>query len=160
MARGSLVFFVASLLLTQMSALAETQIERGKYLATVMDCGGCHTTGALGGKPDPAGYFAGADVGWDMPGGVVYPANITPDKDTGIGTWSVDDIIKLLRTGARPDGREVAPIMNWRSYGQLNNQDIRALVAYLKSVPPVRHAVPGPTAMADVRTPYITIKKP
>lgn len=142
------------------TARAETQIERGKYLATVMDCGGCHTTGALGGKPSPAGYFAGADIGWDMPGGVVYPANITPDKATGIGAWSTDEVIKLLRTGVRPDGREVAPIMNWRSYSQLNNQDMHALVAYLKSIPAVSHKVPGPTPMSDVKTRYITIKSP
>ena len=146
--------------LVHVPAAAETQIERGKYLATVMDCGGCHTRGALGGRPDPAGYFAGADIGWDMPNGIVFPANITPDHETGIGAWSTEDVVKLLRTGVRPDGREVAPIMNWRSYGQLSNSDIRALVAYLKSIPPVQHKVHEPTTLADVRTPYITIKQP
>jgi mono/diheme cytochrome c family protein len=160
MLRRLIALGVAAAALIQVPALAETQIERGKYLATVMDCSGCHTTGAIGGKPQPTGYLAGADVGWDMPGGIVYPANITPDHETGIGAWSTEDVIKLLRTGARPDGREVAPIMNWRNYGQLSNADIRALVAYLKSIPPVHHKVPGPTPMADVKTPYITIKSP
>jgi mono/diheme cytochrome c family protein len=144
-----------------LGARAETPAERGKYLAGIMDCGGCHTTGALVGKPELTGYLAGADIGWAMPGiGVVYPRNITPDKATGIGTWSTDDIIKLLRTGARPDGREVAPIMNWRSYRTLTDIDIHALAAYLKSIPAVAHATLGPTALKDVRTPYFTVAAP
>jgi mono/diheme cytochrome c family protein len=144
-----------------LDARAETPVERGKYLVGIMDCGGCHTTGALTGKPEPTGYLAGADIGWAIPNiGVVYPRNITPDKETGIGSWSTDDIIKLLRTGTRPDGREVAPIMNWRSYGTLTDIDIHALAAYLRSIPAVTHVTFGPTAMQDVKTPYFTVAKP
>ena len=91
---------------------------------------------------------------------MIYPRNITPHTSTGIGAWSNDDIVKLLRTGVRPDGREVAPIMNWRAYGQMSDYDIRAVAAYLKSLPPVDHAVPDPTAMAAVKTPYITVATP
>ena len=146
---------------TASAALADTPVERGRYLVGIMDCAGCHTTGALTGKPDPARYLGGADIGWLFPSGVVaYPRNITPDKSTGIGSWSTDDIVKLLRTGLRPDGREVMPIMNWRSYRTLTDPDIQAVAAYLKSVPPVDHPVPGLTPLAEVKTPYFTVAKP
>lgn len=105
--------------------------------------------------------MAGSDVGWFLPAlGVFYPANITPDRDTGIGTWSQEDIVKVLRTGIRPDGRPLAPMMPWRSYAALNDADIEALAAFLKSVPAVRHAVPGPTRLEDVKTPYLTLSMP
>ncbi len=143
------------------AAHGETQVERGHYLVNIMDCGGCHTNGALLGKPDPAQYLAGADIGWGIPGlGVVYPRNITPDTATGIGSWSNGDIVKLLRTGVRPDGREVAGIMNWRAYKTLSDADVSAVAAYLKSIPPVGHTVAGPTPLAEVKTPYFTVAKP
>lgn len=140
------------------TARAETQVERGGYLVEIMDCGGCHTTGALLGHPEPGHMLAGASIGWAIPGlGVVTPANLTPDKDTGIGTWSAEDIIKLLRTGTGPDGREIAGPMGWRSYAKLTDADIRAVAAYLKSIPPVSHTVPGPTPLAQVKGPYFTV---
>lgn len=146
---------------TMAGAHAESQIERGHYLITIMDCSGCHTNGSLIGKPDAAQYLAGADIGWAIPGlGVVYPRNITPDKETGIGNWSSDDIVKLLRTGVRPDGREVAGIMNWRSYGQMSDADVHAVAAYLRSIPPVSHTVSGPTPLDAVKTPYFTVARP
>lgn len=143
------------------SARAQTQLERGKYLATIMDCGGCHTTGSLVGHPDPARYLAGSDIGWLIPNlGVFYPANITPDKETGIGAWSDGDIVRVLRTGVRPDGRDLAPMMPWRAYTALDAGDMEALVAFLRSVPAVKHAVVGPTGLDAVKTPYITVAVP
>src|SRR5205809_670096 len=80
-ARGCVLAAAMILAGTGVGARAETQVERGRYLVAIMDCGGCHTNGALLGKPDPAQYLAGADIGWGIPGlGVVYPRNITPDK--------------------------------------------------------------------------------
>lgn len=62
------------------------KVKRGEYLANIMDCGGCHTTGALIGKPDPAMYVAGSTVGFQIPGlGIFYPPNLTPDNETGLG---------------------------------------------------------------------------
>ncbi len=143
------------------SGHAETEVERGRYLATIMDCGGCHTTGSFLGKPDPAKYLAGAEVGWAVPGaGVFYPSNITSDKETGIGRWSTEDIVRLLRTGVNPDGREVAPMMPWRSYAQGSTADLEALAAFIKTVPAVKNAVPGPTRLEDVKTPYVTVALP
>jgi len=138
-------------------APAHSPEERGAYLATIMDCTGCHTDGALAGKPDPARYLAGSDIGFLLPGlGVFYPRNLTPDKETGLGDWSAEQIIHAVRTGERPDGRILAPIMPYHSYGKLTDDDAAALVAYLKSLPPVHHVVPGPFGPDEKPTaPYL-----
>ena len=140
---------------------AETTLERGRYLVTLMDCSGCHTTGSLMGRPDPAKYLGGAEIGWLIPNlGIVYPANLTTDPSTGIGNWTKQDIVKLLRTGVTPEGRVVAPIMPWRAYRQASDADLAAIADYLKSVPAVKNEVPGPTALADAKTPYFTVARP
>ncbi len=140
---------------------AETQVERGQYLATIMDCGGCHTTGSFAGKPDPAKYLAGSDFGWFLPGaGVFYPSNLTPDPETGIGTWSEAEIVKAVKTGVIPGGRVLMPIMPWHAYGQATDADLLALAKFLKTLPAVHHEVPGPTALKDVKTPYLTVAPP
>lgn len=113
-------------------------VERGRYLAMIMDCGGCHTRGVFAGRPDPALYLAGSEVGFHLPGlGYVYPPNLTPDPVTGLGDWSEDDIVRAVRTGERPDGRLLAPIMPYNSYGALTDADAYAIAAFLKSLPPV-----------------------
>jgi mono/diheme cytochrome c family protein len=135
---------------------------RGEYLARIMDCSGCHTSGALAGRPDPALALAGSDIGFGIPGlGVFYPPNLTPDPETGLGGWSEADIARAVRTGVRPDGRELAPAMPWRAYAALSDEDAAALAAYLKGLKPVRHAVP-PTAGPSEKppAPYLTVAAP
>jgi mono/diheme cytochrome c family protein len=89
---------------------------RGEYLATIMDCGGCHTGGALAGRPDPRLHLAGSGIGFGVPGlGFFYPPNLTPDRETGLGAWSEAEIVRAIRTGVRPDGRVVAPVMLWHN---------------------------------------------
>ena len=127
------------------AASAESLIERGKYLVTVMGCGDCHTPGALHGKPDTAHALSGSDVGFAIPGrGVFYGRNLTSDKKTGLGDWSEDQIIIAFTTGVRPDGRQLAPSMPYKGFASLNAADAQAIAAYLKSLPPVENAVPGP----------------
>jgi mono/diheme cytochrome c family protein len=149
-------FFIAP------AAGAETQIERGQYLAHIMDCGGCHNTGAFTPKPDLDTPLSGSDIGFEIPGmGVFYPPNLTPDQDTGLGQWSDADIITAFTTGVRPDGRQLAPIMPWMSYGHISPDDAEALVAYLRSLKPVSHKVAGPFAPGDKPTaPYFTVVAP
>lgn len=139
-------------------AVADDRIERGAYLAAVMDCAGCHTLGALLGAPDPEGHLAGSQVGFQIPGlGIFYPPNLTPDPETGLGRWSEADIIKAVRTGERPDGRMLAPAMPYRSYSALTDADAEALAAYLKSLPPVSNDVPDPAgSAADATLPYLS----
>jgi len=140
-------------------ASAQDAVKRGEYLATIMDCGGCHTTGIFLGKPDPKGYLAGSEVGFQIPGlGIFYPPNLTPDPETGLGKWSEADIVKALRTGVRPDGRELAPAMPWRSYSKASEADMKALVAFLKSLKPVRHQVPAIRGPNEKPTdPYLSV---
>ncbi len=121
------------------------QVQRGKYLVTLAGCSDCHTSGALHGQPDMQQYLGGSDVGFAIPGlGVFVGRNLTPDKDTGLGNWTPEQIVTAITTGMRPDGRVLAPVMPWMSFSHLTKTDALAIVAYLKSLPPVRHALPGP----------------
>jgi mono/diheme cytochrome c family protein len=143
-------------------ARADSMVARGKYLVGIMDCTGCHSTGALIGKPEPAKFLAGSDIGFQIPGlGIFYPPNLTPDVQTGLGSWSEQDIATALRTGVRPDGRELAPAMPWRSYASLSGADVEAVAAYLKSLPAVSHAVPPLTGDSEKPpAPYFTVVMP
>ena len=143
-------------------ASAETQVERGQYLAHIMDCGGCHHTGAFTPQPNLETPLAGSQIGFEIPGmGVFYPANLTPDDETGLGKWSDAEIITAFTTGMRPDGRQLSPAMPWMSYAHINSDDATALVAYLRSLKPVKHQVPGPFAASDKPTaPYFSVVAP
>src|SRR6185295_3099062 len=93
------------------AALAPASASRGEYLVRIMDCAGCHTPGALTGKPDFTRNLAGSTVGFRLPGaGVFYPPNLTPDPDTGLGRWSEAQIARAVRHGERPDGRRLMPV--------------------------------------------------
>ena len=127
-----------------------------------MDCGGCHTPGALKGQPDQARYLAGADIGFELPGlGIFYPPNLTGDVETGLGAWSEEEIVAAVRTGARPDGRMLAPIMPFHSYSVLTDDDARALAGFLKNLPPVAHKAPDATGPGEpASAPYLSLKMP
>jgi mono/diheme cytochrome c family protein len=127
------------------TASADAQTERGKYLVTLGGCSDCHTPGNFFGHPDMSKFLGGSDVGFAIPGlGVFVGRNLTPDKETGLGKWTTKQIITAMTTGVRPDGRTLAPIMPWRDLAHLTKSDAQAIAAYLKSLPPVNHAVPGP----------------
>ena len=137
------------------------QIERGRYLVAVMDCNGCHTPGALAGKPDAQRALGGGDIGFEAPGlGVFYPPNLTPHPGADISKWSEADIVKVVRTGERPDGRVLVPIMPWPAYSHLTDADAAALAAYLKSLQPIAAPVLRPSAPERAPAPYLTVKMP
>src|SRR5215510_9069953 len=158
----ALTMLTAAILAAAAAARAESPVERGKYLVSIMDCTGCHSTGALAGQPDPTHFLAGSDIGFQIPGlGIFYPPNLTSDRKTGLGEWTEQDIVTLLRTGVRPDGRELAPAMPWRSYSNLSDADMQAVAAYLKSLAPVSHAVPPLTGESEkAPAPYFTVVMP
>jgi mono/diheme cytochrome c family protein len=135
---------------------------RGEYLSRIMDCGGCHTGGALAGRPDPRLNLGGSDIGFGIPEvGVFYPPNLTPDRETGLGTWSEGEIVRAVRTGVRPDGRVLAPVMPWHAYAALTEADARALARYLRSLPPVRNATPRMVGAGQTPTaPYLSVVIP
>lgn len=111
-------------------ANAATLVAAGRYVATASDCIACHT--APGGKP-----FAGG-LAMATPIGTLYSSNITPDKATGIGSYSLNDFDRALRHGITPSGGSLYPAMPFPSYARMSDQDVRALYAYfMQEVAPV-----------------------
>lgn len=139
------------------SAQAQTtpNIARGKYLASVGGCNDCHTAGSFLGKRDVSKTLGGSEVAFEIPGlGAFVGPNLTPDKETGLGNWSVDQIVTALKTGKRPDGRELAPAMPWRDLAVLSDVDAKSIALYLKSLPPLANKVPGPFGPGDKVTTF------
>ena len=149
---------------------------RGQYLMSTSGCMDCHTPWKLGDKgpePDttrlysghpeqlkmppaptlPAGPWvmtAGAtNTAWAGPWGVSFTANLTPDVETGLGRWSEADFIRTIRTGRHMGrGREVLPPMPISVYNHFTDRDLKAIYAYLRTIPPVRNKVPDPVPPA------------
>jgi mono/diheme cytochrome c family protein len=135
---------------------ASGPVERGKYLVSVIPCTDCHTPGHFLGKPDMSRYLGGSEVGFEIPGlGVFYGPNLTPDKETGLGSWTPEQIATAIRTGKRPDGRMLAPAMPVHSFRNLTAEDAQAIALYLKSLPPVRNKVPGPFGPDEKPTSFV-----
>jgi len=102
-----------------------------------------------------ARFLGGSDVGFEVPDlGIFVGPNLTPDKDTGLGRWTSDEIVTAIQTGVRPDGRMLAPMMPWRAYAGLTKSDAAAIVEYLRSLPPVNNKVPGPLGSNEKATVY------
>lgn len=142
-----LAAFAATAMATQTATAADdgNQLARGEYLVNFGGCHDCHTPSYFLGQPDMERYLGGSDVGFEIPGvGVFVGRNITPDEETGIGAWSDEEIVTALQTGERPDGRVLAPVMPWHAYAKLTDEDVEAIAAYLRSIDPVSHEVPGP----------------
>ncbi len=90
---------------------------------------------------------AGTNTAWAGPWGVSFTANLTSDTSTGIGEWTVEDFIRTLRSGkhqGQPNGRDILPPMPWFNYGQMTDDDLKAVWTYLRSLPPVKNQVPFP----------------
>ena len=158
-----LPLLVATMILGPSAAVsaAETQIERGKYLVTISGCGTCHTPGVLLGKPDVTRLLAGSEVGFGIPGvGVFVGGNLTPDKETGLGDWTAEQIIAAITKGEMPNGRKLFPVMPWPDLAHLSPDDAQAIAAYLKSLPPVKNAVPGPFGPKDVPSTFVSVIVP
>lgn len=84
---------------------------------------------------------------WAGPWGVSFAMNLTPDKETGLGEWTEEAFIQALRTGkhqGQPDGRNILPPMPWQGFAQMTDSDLKAVWAYLRSLPPVHNQVPTP----------------
>ena len=145
---------------SQPVAAADPQIARGKYLVTIAGCSDCHTPGSLMGKPDMKQYLGGSDVGFAMPNGVFVAPNLTPDKETGLGKWTTEEIIVALTKGERPDQRVLAPIMPYDELSSLTRSDALAIVAYLRSLPPVSHKVPGPFGPNETPSVFVMSVQP
>lgn len=121
---------------------ADDLLERGRYLVEgIVACGNCHTPKTDEGLPDRDMQFAGAFV-IEEPVFRAYAPNITMDRETGIGAWSDEDIIRSIREGIRPDGTLIGPPMPSLLYRGISDRDVRAIVAYMRTVKPIRNTVP------------------
>ena len=135
---------------------AQTQVQRGKYLVSIIPCTDCHTPGTFLGKPDMQRYLGGSDVGFEVPGmGIFYGPNLTPDNETGLGKWTKEQIATAITTGKRPDGRILAPPMPVELFKHLTHADALAIATYLKSLPPVKNRVPGPFGSNEKPTSFV-----
>jgi mono/diheme cytochrome c family protein len=115
---------------TNVEAIASSKdlVERGRYLALIGNCAGCHTL--PGNEPYSGGY------GVPTPYGVVYAGNLTPHKEQGIGTWTNNDFWRALHNGRSKEGRLLYPAFPYTSYTKVTQQDSNAIFAYLSSLPP------------------------
>ena len=144
---GILACVLACVLLT--SARAETAIERGNYLVnTIMACGNCHSPRDGEGRIIADRALSGG-LTFDTPAFVATAPNITPDRETGIGSWSDAEVKHSLVEGVRPDhgrlgGTQLAAIMPANFYKALLPEDLAAVIAYLRSVKAVRNEVAVP----------------
>jgi mono/diheme cytochrome c family protein len=132
------------------SAIDRDAIDRGEYLVELLGCGVCHTDGAFDGAPDMSRPLAGSQTGiaWESPlgterPGIVYPPNITPSEDTGIGLWSDKQIADSISAGIGRHGSRRITTMPWQAYAKLSGDDVDAIVTYLKSIKPIEHEVPA-----------------
>jgi len=154
----------------QRPAPALEQIERGKYLVNYGGCHDCHTPLKMtpqGPEPDMSRMLSGhpADLAlppaplkegpwfaatagmtaWAGPWGVSYAANLTPDINTGLGIWTEYMFINAMRKGQHMGaGRQLLPPMPWRNLAGLSDADLKAVYAYLRTVPRIRNRVPDP----------------
>jgi mono/diheme cytochrome c family protein len=146
-------------------------VKRGDYLVSVAGCHDCHTPhkmGPQGPEPDmslaltghqagmtlpppPASSgpwiatFTGTMTAWAGPWGVSYTANLTPDRDTGLGNYTEEQFIQTIRDGKKQGrGRALLPPMPWPAYRNFSDEDLKAIFAYLQSLKPTKNKVPDP----------------
>jgi mono/diheme cytochrome c family protein len=134
---------------------------RGAYLATVMDCAGCHMPRGSDGMPLFHAGLSGGTVGFEIPGmGIFWAPNLTP-ADTGLRSWTDAEIAVAITAGQHPDGRTLAPVMPWPAYVALTDEDVAALVAYLRSLPPVDSPrIDSVAGSAEAVAPYFSVVLP
>ena len=112
------------------------------------------------GAPDPVSAAAGHDqavigptfTSFKAPFGIVYTANLTPEPDTGLGNWTEEMFVRAVRTGRHMggNGRPILPPMPWPNVGMQSDDDLKAIFAYLRSIPAIRNDVPAPKVPDEV----------
>ncbi len=109
-------------------------IERGRYIFAIAGGCACHTV------PERVPHVGGR--AFPIPFGTVYATNITPDKETGLGSWSDKEILNAMTTGIRPNGERLLPVMPYEAYSGMAEEDLESVIAYLRTLNPVRKETP------------------
>lgn len=130
---------------TNISDPAERAIaERGRYIVMTTGCIGCHATNGPQG-PDLTKYLAGGSVKSQTKQATYVSRNLTPDKETGLGRRTDDEVKRVLRSGVFPDGHVVPSTnMPWGAFSHWSQEDRHAVVVYLRHLEPIRHQTPEP----------------
>ncbi|MEW5423016.1 cytochrome c [Amorphus sp. 3PC139-8] len=140
MKRMLLSLGVGTVLVAAAPAIAQdndwSEIQRGLYLVRAGDCAACHTV--KGQAPYSGGYSL------ETPFGTIYSANLTPDQDTGLGSWSEADFYRAMNEGISKDGSHLYPAFPYTHFTYATRDDIDAIFTYLNSLDPVRNRVPEP----------------
>ncbi|HUM03384.1 MAG TPA: diheme cytochrome c-553 [Thermoanaerobaculia bacterium] len=172
--RGALCFLavLGSAAAVAAPPASDTNVQRGAYLVRIMGCNDCHTPMKMGPKgpesdmtrmltghpadlklPPPPDLGkgpwvwtgSGSMTAFAGPWGVSYAINLTPDPETGIGKWTEKMFIDAMRTGRHlGKGRPILPPMPWSGIREATDRDLKAIFAYLRSLPPVKNAIPEP----------------
>jgi len=151
-AGAAALFMGLPALSTPVSAADDALVARGAYLVNgPVACGNCHDPRGPDMMPIKGKEFSGGFPFID-PAMHAYSANITPDKETGIGSWTDAEIITAIREGANKDGRIIFPPMPVPTYNNMSDDDVKAIVAYLRTVPAVSNKVPAPKYMIPQAT--------
>lgn len=146
-------------------------VARGKHLVESSGCNDCHTPykmGDNGPEPDMTRYLSGHPsdamlppppqpsgpwivsasatfTAWSGPWGISYTKNLTPDKETGLGGWTAQQFVDTIKNGREQGhGRQLLPPMPWPAYRNMSDADLKAIFAYLQTIPPVKNKVPDP----------------
>jgi mono/diheme cytochrome c family protein len=160
---------------TQTAGAQSSAVTRGKYLVTIVGCNDCHTPkkmGPHGPEPDVTRLLSGHPesdkmppppnggeawpiavapdlTAWSGPWGESFAANLTPDRNTGLGIWTEDMFVKAIRTGKHMGtSRAILPPMPWQELAQMSDADLKAIYAYLRTLKPVANHVPDPVPPA------------
>jgi len=127
----------------QSTAASAALVARGNYIVnSLAACANCHTPRNPDGSPQKGKDFAGGLPFDDPVIGTVYARNLTPDKDTGIGSWTDAQILTAFRTGKSKEGDVLMPPMPYEIFNNMSDDDAKAVVAYLRSLPAVHNEVP------------------
>jgi hypothetical protein len=154
---------------TSHPAVSSSRVERGRYLVSIMGCNDCHTPlkmGPSGPVPDMTRFLSGhpermgplperaaqgpwlwagdaTNTAFAGPWGISYAANLTPDRNTGLGIWTEDMFVRALRTGRHMGtSRPILPPMPWLAFRNATDEDLKAIYAYLRTIKPVVNHVP------------------
>jgi len=120
--------------------------DRGRYIVMTSGCIGCHATNGPQG-PDLTKYLAGGGIKSVTQQATYVSRNLTPDKETGLGRRTDDEVKRVLRSGVFPDGHIVpATNMPWGAFSNWSEEDLHAVVVYMRHLPTIRHATPEPVA--------------
>lgn len=128
------------------AAQAEPSVERGEYLVDgLAACGNCHTPRNPDGSFNMDLYMAGGFEFLEPPAFEAYSRNITPDVETGIGTWTAEEIVNAIREGHTPEDEKIGPPMPIFMYNLISDDDAMSMAMYLQSIPAVHNEVPEST---------------